>query len=171
MICIWCVLLVIFNGCFLALNFFTLPGNWLMITLTAGFAWWQRDNGIISVYTLIAAVVLAILGEVIEFFSGMGGARKAGSGWFGAISAIAGAIVGALAGTILIPVPLLGTLIGACCGAGLATLLIEQICGKEMNQSVKSGLGAGFGVFIGTTTKILLGVLIWLIIAVALFTP
>jgi len=171
MIYIWSVLLVICNGCLLALNFFMLPGNWLMLTLTAGFAWWYWDDGIISLYTLIATVLLAITGEVIEFLSGMGGARKAGAGWLGAISAIGGAVAGAIAGTILIPVPLIGTLIGAGCGAGLATLLIERICGKEMEQSIKSGLGAGFGVFVGTTTKILLGCLIWLIIAIALFAP
>jgi len=142
-----------------------------MLAFTIGFAWWQRDNGIISVYTLIAVVILATLGEIVEFFSGMGGARKAGAGWFGAISAIAGAIVGAMAGTLLIPIPLIGTLIGACCGAGLATLLIERIYGKEMDQSVRSGIGAGLGLLIGTTVKFLLGVAIWLIIAIALFAP
>jgi hypothetical protein len=40
-----------------------------------------------------------------------------------------------------------------------------------MDQSVKSGLGAGVGIFIGTTVKFLLGTLIWMIIAVALFVP
>jgi hypothetical protein len=171
MIYLWSILLIIFNGCFLMMNFFALPGNWIMLTLTVAFAWWRWDDGVLSIYTLIAAVLLAVLGEVIEFFSGMGGARKAGSGWAGAIAAIGGAIAGALAGTFLIPVPLIGTLIGACGGGALGTLLIERASGKEMDQSVKSGLGAGVGIFIGTTVKFLLGTLIWMIIAVALFVP
>jgi uncharacterized protein len=171
MIYLLSILLVLFNACCLALNFFALPGNWIMLTFTAAFAWWRWEDGIFSIYTLIVAVLLAIGGEIIEFFSGMGGARKAGAGWVGSIAAIGGAFVGAIAGTILIPILFIGTLVGTCCGAALATLLIEHLSGKNMDHSFKSGLGAGFGVFVGTTTKFLLGVVIWLIIAIALFMP
>jgi uncharacterized protein YqgC (DUF456 family) len=74
-------------------------------------------------------------------------------------------------GTFLIPVPIVGTLLGACIGAGLGTWSVERLIGKPQDKSVKSGVGAGVGVFVGTTTKFLIGCLIWLIIAVATFWP
>jgi hypothetical protein len=43
--------------------------------------------------------------------------------------------------------------------------------GKKMEQSIRSGVGAGFGVLFGTTAKFAIGVIIWLIVAVAAFCP
>ncbi len=140
-----------------------------MIISTCLFAWWRWDEQVFSIYTLIFVVVLAVIGEIIEFFAGMGGARKAGAGWFGSIGALVGAITGAIVGTFAIPVPMLGTLIGACVGAGLAASVVERIAGKKMDESVRTGLGAGAGVLVGTVSKLVLGGLIWIVIAVAAF--
>jgi uncharacterized protein YqgC (DUF456 family) len=118
-----------------------------------------------------AEPVLALVGEIIEFFAGAGSAKKAGASWGGALAAIGGTIAGAIVGTFLIPVPIVGTLLGACIGAGLGTWSVERLIGKPQDKSVKSGVGAGVGVFVGTTTKFLIGCLIWLIIAVATFWP
>lgn len=169
MVYLWLVCLLVLNICWLGLVFFALPGNWLVVISTGLFAWWYWEDGIFSIYTLIAITLLAFVGEIIEFFSGMGGAKKAGSGWWGAFAAIGGAIIGAIAGTFLIPILFLGTLLGACFGAGLGTLAVELKMGKEMHESMRSGFGAGLGVFVGTTGKFLIGVLIWAIIAVAAF--
>ena len=79
MIYIWLTTLVIFNGCSLLLVLFSLPGNWLIVSATGLFAWWKWDEGIFSIYTLIAIAVLAVIGEIIEFFAGVGGAKKAGA--------------------------------------------------------------------------------------------
>ena len=164
------VLLILNAGCLLGV-LFALPGNWLMVILTALFAWWRWDEGIFSTTVLIIVAVLALIGEIIEFFAGAGSAKKAGAGWGGALAAIGGTIFGALFGTFLIPIPIAGTLLGACIGAGLATWSVERLSGKAYEQSVKIGVGAGVGVFVGTTTKFLIGCLIWLIIAVAAFWP
>ena len=169
MIHVWLATLVIFNGLSLLLVLFSLPGNWLIVSATAMFAWWKRDEGIFSIYTLIAITVLAVIGEIIEFFAGAGGAKKAGASWLASLSAIAGAMIGAAMGTVFIPVPILGTLLGACIGAGLATLGVETLGGKKIDHSFKSGLGAGIGVFMGTTSKFAIGILIWLIVTAAAF--
>ena len=169
MVYIWLTGLLVLNAFWLGLVFFALPGNWLIIISTALFAWWRWEDGIFSIYTLIAITVLAIIGEIIEFFAGMGGAKKAGAGWFGAIAAIFGAIAGAVVGTVFIPIPVLGTLLGACLGAGSGTMLVELATGKEVDHSIRSGMGAGKGVFLGTLGKFMMGVLIWLTVAVAAF--
>ncbi len=171
MLYVWLILLVITNGLWWVLGFFALPGNWLMIISTCLFAWWKWDEQVFSIYTLVFVVVLAVIGEIIEFFAGMGGARKAGAGWFGSIGALAGAMIGAIIGTFAIPIPMLGTLIGACVGAGIAASVAERIAGKKIDESVKTGLGAGAGVLVGTASKLILGAMIWLIIAITAFWP
>jgi uncharacterized protein YqgC (DUF456 family) len=171
MVYFWLILLLLLNLCWWVLVFFYLPGNWLIILSTAAFAWWRWDDGVFSIWTLVFITVLGIIGEIIEFFSGMAGAKSAGAGWKGAFAAILGAIIGAIVGTMVIPIPFLGTLLGAAGGAGLATWLIEHSGGKKANESVRSGVGAGLGVFLGTGAKVVIGALIWLIVAVAAFWP
>lgn len=169
MVYLWIILLVLLNALFLVLVLFALPGNWLMVISTCLFAWWQE--GVFSIYTLIAIVVLATLGELFEFFGGIGGARKAGAQWWGSFGALGGAISGAVLGTFLIPILLFGTLIGACVGAGTGACLFELAAGRQMKDSARSGLGAGIGELLGITIKISLGFVIWATIAVTAFWP
>ena len=171
MIYVYLTFLVLMNSCWLVMVLFTLPGNWLMVITTGLFAWWQWDAGVFSWPVLAAITLLALIGELIEFFAGAGGAKKAGAGWWGALAAIGGAFLGAIIGSFTIPVPIFGTLLGACFGAGIATWLVERACGKEHDDSVKSGVGAGTGVLIATLSKFLVGCLIWLLITIAVFWP
>ena len=171
MLYVWLIILVLLNTCWLGLIFFALPGNWLMVISTALLAWWRWDDGIFSVYTLIAITILAVLGEVIEFFAGAGGAKKAGAGKAGAIGAVLGAIAGAVAGTILIPIPIIGTLMGGCLGAGLGAFAFERARGREMADSIRLGTGAGLGQLLGITGKFIIGIIIWLTITITAFWP
>ncbi len=167
MIYFWLILLIIVNAFWLALVFFALPGNWLMIITTIFFVLWQRN--IFSIYTIIAAVFLALLGEVFEFFAGAGGAKAAGGGKKAMTAAITGTIIGAVIGTVLIPVPIFGTLIGSVLGAAIAVLTVERRAGKELKQSLKTAAGAGLGRFIGLGAKIITGIIIWIIFTIAAF--
>ena len=171
MLYVFLILLIITNAVMLLLNFFAMPGNWLMIGITALFAWWQSDRSVFSAYTLIAVVVLAIAGEIVEFLAGPGGARRAGSTFRGAFGAIIGMFAGALLGTVLIPIPVVGTIIGGALGACLGTAALELTAGKKLDHSFRAGFGAGIGVLLGTGGKFMIGVLIWLIIALAAFIP
>jgi uncharacterized protein YqgC (DUF456 family) len=167
---VWITLLVLVNLTCLVLTLFGLPGNWLMLIMTVLFAWWQGENQLFSVTTLVVAALLALTGEIIEFFAGMVGARKAGSRRRGSIGALIGTIVGAILGSIFL-MPIIGTIIGACLGACGGAFLLEKTGGRESRESFRSGIGAGVGVLVGTTSKLLLGVLIWLILTLAAYIP
>ena len=171
MVYLWLIILLVLNALCLVLVLFALPGNWLIVILTCLFAWWRWDDGVFSVYTLIAIGILATLGELFEFFGGMGGAKKAGARWWGSLGALLGAIIGAVVCTFLIPILILGTVIGACVGAGIGAWVFELAGGRRMEESARSGLGAGLGELVGITIKISLGFLIWVIVAVAAFWP
>lgn len=169
MLYFWLIALILLNAVWLALVPFALPGNWLIVITTSLFAWWRWDDGVFSAYTLLAITALALAGELIEFFSGMGGARKAGAGWRGSLGAIIGAITGAVLGTLLIPIPFFGTILGACTGAGLCAWALELTGTRPIQNFACLGIGAGLGQFLGTTTKLMLGFLIWFIVAVTAF--
>lgn len=167
MLYFWLTLLVVVNTLWLGLVPFSLPGNWLMILTTILFALWQKN--IFGVYIILAAIVLALIGEVLEFLAGAGGAKAAGGGKKAMAAAIIGAIIGAILGTFLIPVPIFGTLLGSALGAAMAVLIAERKAGKEMKQSLKIATGAGLGRFVGLGTKIATGIIIWLIFTIAAF--
>lgn len=164
-------MLILLNAVWLASVPFALPGNWLIVITTAMFAWWRADDEIFSIYTLIIIAVLAAAGEIIELFSGAGGAKRAGAHLPGSLGAIIGALTGAVLGTFLIPIPLLGTLLGSCVGAAIGACVFESISGRKPQDFFRLGFGAGFGQFLGATTKIIIGSLIWFIVAVAAFWP
>ena len=167
MIYFWLVILIILNAFWLGLVFFALPGNWLMIITTILFALWQKN--IFSIYTIIAAIVLALVGEILEFVAGAGGAKAAGGGKKAMAAAIIGTIIGAVIGTIFIPIPIFGTLIGSAIGVALAVLIVERKGSKELKKSLKIAVGAGVGRILGTSAKFIAGIIIWLIFTIAAF--
>lgn len=177
MVYLWATLLLLANAVWWFLNLLVLPGNTLMVLSTGLVAWltWDKSKGwnqqMFSVYTLVAVFALAIVGEVLEFFAGAAGAKTAGGSGWGKLGAIIGAIVGAAVCTFLIPIPVLGSLIGACGGAFAGACLLELAGGKKVRPSLTSGTGAGVGRFTGTLIKLILGVIIWVVVAVAAFWP
>ncbi len=169
MLYLWLVMLVLLNAVWLALVPFALPGNWLMVISASLFAWRQWEKHPFSTYTLAVIVALAFIGELVEFFGGMGGARRAGAGFRGSIGAILGAVTGAVVGTAFLP--FFGTILGSCIGAGVGAWALELTAGKQMAESIHLGFGASLGQFLGTTAKFAIGVTIWLIVAIAAFWP
>lgn len=167
------ILFLTANLLWLALVVVGLPGNWLMVFTAFVAQWWYwesaagGDRQIFSVGTLIAVVALALLGELVELLAGMAGAKRAGATRRGALGALVGGLVGALAATFMIPIPVLGSLLGAVAGAGLGAGALELSGGRNLSESLRSGVGAGVGRFWGTVGKLTAGVAIWLVIAVA----
>ena len=94
-------------------------------------------------------------------------AIKAGASLRSSLGALIGAITGAILGTFIIPVPLFGTLIGS----GIGACAFELSRPRKPKQTFHLGLGAGFGQILGASIKIILGGLIWLIVAIAAFWP
>jgi len=174
---LWATLLILLNTAWLATVVAGLPGTWLIVVSTALVAWWQRgdattdDEGMFSIATLVVIIVLAALAEVVEFFTGVVGSKRAGGTRWGSVGALAGGVIGAIAATFLIPVPLLGSLIGACGGACLGAWGLELVGGRKMKESVDVGVGAGVGTLVGRVAKLIAGVVIWVIVAIAAFWP
>lgn len=174
---LWAAGLAVVNLVWVALVLAGLPGNWLMLITTLALAWyrWQpdlpADQQMFHPATLIVLVVLALVGELLEFLAGFAGARRSGSSWWGSLAGIGGAMVGAVAGTMLIPLPLVGTLMGAGIGAFAGTAIVERHRGQGVHESLKRGAGASVGQLLGIFGKLLMGVAIYVISLVAAVWP
>jgi uncharacterized protein YqgC (DUF456 family) len=173
----YAVVLALANAFFVFLNILGLPGNWFMLGAAALLAWWQWKPGaawgdqMFHPATLLAALALAVLGEVLEFVLGAAGSKKAGGTWRGATGAILGGIVGGIVGSFAIPIPLVGSLIGACLGAFAGASAGELSAGAALRSSLASGKGAAVGRFWGTVSKIAVGVAMWIVLTAASFVP
>jgi len=171
MIYLWATLLVLLNLVWLTLVLFQFPGNWLMVATTSLVAWWQWDARMIGVVPLVAIVVLAVVGELLELTSGMRGAKKQGGNWVTSLGVLWGAILGAILGTALIPIPIVGSLVGVCGGACLGAWTVEMLRGRKHDHALRVGMSAGVGQLFGTLSKLACGAAIWLIVALAAFWP
>lgn len=167
------VLLVAVSFVCWALNVIGLPGNWLVVTLAALYAYFMPDERRldISLATVVGLVALAALGEVIEFLAGALGASKAGGSKRGAALALVGSLLGGIIG-VFVPIPVVGQILGpivcASIGALVGAVLGEQWKGRDFDTSMNIGHAAFWGRLLGTLGKILVGCLMLVLILVSL---
>ncbi len=166
-------------GCAMAwaMNFVMLPGNWFIVGLASLFVLWVSEgtDGGMSWDTVGILVVLAIVGEVVEFMAGAAGAAKKGgarrSVFLALVGAFSGSIFGALAG---VPIPVIGPLVGALAGAGFGAYfgayLGETWKGRTPEMSMEVGKGAMIGRVLGTVGKLAVGTVMIGVVAVHGFT-
>jgi uncharacterized protein YqgC (DUF456 family) len=106
---------------------------------------------------MILAIVLAMLGELIESWLGFRFARRYGgssrAGWGALIGGLVGAIVG-------VPVPLIGSVIGGFVGAFVGAAVFEYTRARRYGTAAKAGWGAVLGRAAAAAAKIGLGVVI-----------
>ncbi len=174
MLVVWAIALLIVNAVWLATVLVGLPGNWLMVLSTLLVVWLRPAASappMFSYGTLLAIVALATAGEVLEFIAGAVGTKRAGGSKRGAKGALIGGLIGALIGTVAIPIPVIGSLLGACIGAAIGAAYMELSGGRSTDESLRAGLGAGVGRFAGSVAKFGVGIVIWLVVAVAAFWP
>jgi uncharacterized protein YqgC (DUF456 family) len=168
MLYVYATLLTLCNLVFLVGVFFNLPGTWLMVLLATAVEWWNPGEYMFGWPVLYAAGGLALLGELFEFVFSAAGTRKAGGSKRAAAIAIVGGVIGAILGTAL-PVPVAGTLIGASIGAFGGSLLGDLWAGRPLFHSIEAGRGAAIGRLLGTVSKVLIGAVMVLILAVAAY--
>jgi uncharacterized protein YqgC (DUF456 family) len=168
MVYVYAVVLTGLNLVFWVGILFNLPGTWLMVLVTAVLKWWQPGYVQVSWTVLGAAAGLAMLGELLEFTLGAAGSRHAGGSTRAAALAILGSLVGGIVGTAL-PVPIIGTVIGACLGAFVGSLIGDLWAGRPLFRSFEAGWGAAIGRFWGTVSKLAIGAIIVLVLALAAF--
>jgi len=152
-----------------------LPGAWLTIALAVvvdlldGLWLPESDRPTFSIGILVVAVVLAALGELVEFLASALGARRMGASRRGIAGALLGSLVGAVAGTVLLPIPVIGTLAGAIGGSFLGAVLGETSSGRSVEHSMRPATGAAIGRVFGTLGKIPFAMAVWAVLAVAAF--
>ena len=152
----------------LAMIPFGLPGLWVMAGAVLVYSYLGPPSAV-GVATLIAVLVLAFVGELVEFaLSGRyarkyGGSRRAGWG------AILGGIVGAFVG---VPVFLIGSMIGAFLGAFVGAWVAELTLGTEVRAATRVATGALFGRIAAVAAKVGIGlvIMVWTFVAIGLAT-
>jgi uncharacterized protein len=155
---------------------FTLPGNWFVVALAAGFAWLfpeEAGRGI-GWITVGAAAVFALLGEVFEFAAGAAGAAKQGASKRAVALSLVGALVGSIGGVMVgTPVPVIGSFVlavlGGAGGAFAGAYLGEMWKGREEDARLAAGQGAFVGKIWGTLGKLACGAVSIAIVAVDAF--
>lgn len=134
----------------LFLNLLGLPGLWVMLAAAGVYALVTK-----MIYIgwpgLVAMLVLALAAEIVEFAAGAAGSKKAGGSKRGMLGAIAGALIGGILGTGFLPI--VGTLIGAIAGAFAGAAIVEMMIRKDVEHSLRVGIGAAKGRFWGTVFK------------------
>jgi uncharacterized protein YqgC (DUF456 family) len=159
-----------------ATSLFTLPGNWIVVVITALFAAFVHPpHGEGVSWTVVGvAVGLALLGELVEFAAGAAGAAKHGGRRRGMLLAIGGAMIGSIAGGIVgVPVPVVGSVLGALGGGALGAFcgayLGETWKGKTGPERMAVSTAALVGRLLGTVGKLAVGVVMVVVITIDSF--
>ncbi len=160
----YAVLLVSLAVIFWLLNFFSLPGNWLIVAAAALYAWLMPGDSAYAIGwgTVGAVVLLAVAGEIVELLSGAAHAGRAGGSTRGKWLSLIGAIAGGMAGIFVgIPIPIIGSFLGALLfapiGALVGAVLGEHSLGRDMADSWRIGKAAFWGRLYGTLAKASIG--------------
>lgn len=138
-----------------------LPGNFIILIDSFLFSWYLGFE-LVTLNTLFLLLILALTGELLEFFMGVAGAKKYKSGNRAVVASIIFGIAGAIMGA-----PLffgLGSIIGAFIGAFAGAFVVEFMAGKGVAQSFYSGWGTFVGRVGGTVLKGLIGVVMIIIV-------
>jgi uncharacterized protein YqgC (DUF456 family) len=149
-------LLVLSQAAGLLLIPFGLPGTWLQVLGLVGFAG-LTDFTVVGAVPIVAVLLLAVCGEVIEFVLGGRYARKYGGSRRAAWGAILGGLVGAFVG---VPIFLVGSVIGAFVGAFAGAALLELTRSPDARAAMRVGWGAFVGRLVATAAKSAIGVAI-----------
>jgi len=174
---IWALLLLLAVIVCWAVNIAGLPGNWIMIGLVAIYAYLVDDATRTDVgwIVVLILVVLALLGELVEFGAGAVGAKTAGGSKRGAVLSLIGSLIGGVIGVplgALIPIPVAGVVFGilffASFGALVGAVLGEQWKGRDLEESMRIGNVAFWSRLAGTLGKVWVGAIMIGVLSAAL---
>jgi len=132
-----------------------LPG--ILFTLAAAvifIAW--KGLAALGIVKFSLIIFLTVLYFLMDWFAGIYGAKKFGASRYGVIGAILGGLFGMMA--MGLPGIFIGPIIG--------TIALEFWFNKDLKQAIRTGYGAGWGMFMGTIGKLLIAtiatvILIW----------
>tara|TARA_B100000963_G_scaffold280517_1_gene248944 strand:- start:195 stop:749 length:555 start_codon:yes stop_codon:yes gene_type:complete len=172
---IWALLCISTLVISLILNASGAPGNWLMLIVASFYAFLMPNESPYDFGLIVLGLVLvfAIIGEILEFFTGAISTKKAGGTkrgiWFSVIGSIMGSIVGIFVG---IPIPIIGSLIAALLFSGVGALLGayygEKVEGKSSHDAWKVGISSFTGRILGSIFKIICGFIALICMSIAM---
>ena len=172
---VWIILLILAILTSWVLGLLGMGGTWIMVGCAALYAALippGRED--IGWQTIVVLIIIAAIGELLEFLAGALGARKAGGSRRSVVLSVMGSIFGGFLGLMLgsAVVPVIGSVIGAILIAGLGAMfgamLGERWKGKGSMDSLKVGKAAFFGRVLGTLAKTFCGTLMAMAVIVAL---
>ena len=144
---------------------FGFPGTWLILVTSVLYSW-LTDFSVITYQMLLGLLILAVTAEVLEFWSGLWGARRYG----GTKKAMLGTLLGGLIGAIILT-PMLfgfGAAVGAFIGAFAGGFVVTYVEQRKMSEAVRVGWGGLLGrafamVFKGAAVVTMICLDIWAI--------
>ena len=161
-----------------AITLLGLPGNWLMVAATAVYAYLMPAHAPTALgwKMVLALLVFAILGELVELLSGAMGTAKAGGSRWGAVLALLGSVLGSLIGIVVgLPIPLIGSILAAvlfaALGAMTGAVVGEILVGRNLDATWQVAKLAFWGRLAGTVGKLLLGAMMVAVVVAALLLP
>ena len=145
-------------------NILGLPGNWVIVASAIGCALWVPEARFwnVSLYLAVTILVVALIGEALEFAASAVGASRLGGSKRGVALSIIGSITGAIVGLFIgSAVPIVGNVIASlllgASGAFGGAMLGERWAGKDWNASIEIGGAAFWGRLLGTVGKAVCG--------------
>ena len=135
---------------------FNIPGTFIIVGAAFVYGLATKFHEI-NIATLLLLLGIAVFGELVEFVSGMYGAKKFGASKLGMTSALIIGLGGGICGTIVCP--FVGTVVGALLGAFCGAFVVEKLLKKEMVPSLRAGFGGFIGRLGGTFIKLVLGII------------
>ncbi len=147
-----------------------LPGTWLICVSTLLVGWMYM--GVFGKAVMVGLIIMAILGEIVEFLGVALGAGNAKGSRRSVILAVVGGMIGGILGMIFLAfIPLIGALIGAAAGGGIGSILGDLWAGREWHIAFRTGRAAAAGRFWGALGKVVVAMIMWLMVVVALLWP
>lgn len=153
---------------------FLIPGNWIMVFVSALFYLFMPDSSQhgLSLMVLVIAIALAGLGELVEALGSSAGAARKGASRRAMILALLGTFLFSVVGaTFATPVlPPLGTIVGAILGgsvgAYLGAYLGEVWKGNLAVDRMEISRAAFVGRLLGVVGKLAIGVVILVMLTI-----
>ena len=171
------MLLLVLIFVFWLLNLLNLPGNWMMSVATLVYMPLIPEDRRLAVTwpVVVALLLLATLGELVEFAASAWGVTKAGGTRWGSGLALIGSIVGGIAGIFFgLPIPILGQILAAVLFTGLGALVGavagERIAGRQFPESMQVGRAAFWGRLLGTFGKVSIGAVMGMLVLISVST-
>ena len=169
---LFCLLMLVIS---LGLNTSGAPGNWIMLGLASLYSWLMPNESPygFGIFVILIILILAIIGEILEFITSAISTKKAGGTKRGMWFSVIGSIIGSFAGIFVgIPIPIIGSLIAALLFSGVGALLGayygEKVEGKNNQEAWKVGVSSFTGRILGSLFKIICGFIALICMSIAM---